>query len=390
MVELKKPILCHECNGELCEITAFRKLVRVTSDARPWASGGKLAVCQDCGLAQAMVDRAWHRECRKIYSSYKIYSQAGGAEQAVFIGNSSAPRSRRLVRWLSQSLNLPQRGRLLDIGCGNGGFLREFQCQFPKWKLYGTEYDQRNRKILHQIPGFQKLYSRLQRPTEHHFDLVCMIHVLEHQPSPSRFLAQAAKYAKPGSPLFIQVPDAVANPYILPVADHANHFCETSLKQVVTRAGLQCTKRVGSPIPRELSCIGFNANEAEAVIGMNCFKAMGKSVKRLAEFAHAAKREAKRRPLVIFGSSIGATWLYGACKEKVQSFLDEDLHKVGRRHLGVPILALTTMLKSINQQIWLPSNDAKLNRKLLHSGGKIRKIALGAGQMSHKNRKNII
>jgi SAM-dependent methyltransferase len=374
VVELKTPILCHECKGELREIAAFRKLARVTSDARPWASGGKLAVCQDCGLAQAMVDRAWHRECGKIYSSYKIYSQAGGAEQAVFIGNSSAPRSRRLVRWLSQYLDLPTHGKLLDIGCGNGGFLREFQRQFPKWKLYGTEYDQRNRKILKRIPGFQKLYSRHQRPTGQHFDLVCMIHVLEHQPSPSRFIAQAAKYAKPGSPLFIQVPDAEDNPYILPVADHANHFCGDSLKQVVTRAGLLCTKRVGNPIPRELSCIGFNLKEAEVQVGMNCFVSMQKSVNRLTEYARASKREATLRPLVIFGSSIGATWLYGACKGKVQSFLDEDLHKVGRRHLGVPILALTTIQKSNNQKIWLPSNDIKLRKKLLHQGRKIRKL----------------
>ena len=41
----------------------------------------------------------------------------------------------------------------------------------------------------------------------------------------------------------------------------------------------------------------------------------------------------------VFGSSIAGTWLYGALRDRVKFFVDEDTTRIGQRHERVPILA---------------------------------------------------
>ncbi|NQT23622.1 MAG: methyltransferase domain-containing protein, partial [Candidatus Omnitrophica bacterium] len=69
---------------------------------------------------------------------------------------------------------------VLDVGCGNGGFLRALRVQFPRWGLSGTEFDRRNEKALRKIGGFRKLYDSQSTPPAASFDLISLVHVLEH------------------------------------------------------------------------------------------------------------------------------------------------------------------------------------------------------------------
>jgi hypothetical protein len=42
-------------------------------------------------------------------------------------------------------------------------------------------------------------------------------------------------------------------------------------------------------------------------------------------------------PVGIFGTSISATWLAAALGNKVEFFVDEDINRIGRKHMGYPI-----------------------------------------------------
>src|SRR6266700_3288895 len=94
---------CQICgNSSLSEFARFRDLHRVTSDSRPWAAGGRIAVCRECSAVQKLVEEDWLDEISQIYRSYTIYHQAGGKEQPIFAGNGAAPqpRSRSLIKYL--------------------------------------------------------------------------------------------------------------------------------------------------------------------------------------------------------------------------------------------------------------------------------------------------
>jgi hypothetical protein len=53
----------------------------------------------------------------------------------------------------------------------------------------------------------------------------------------------------------------------------------------------------------------------------------------------AVQRLARESPRFgIFGTSISGTWLYGVAGEAVKFFVDEDPQRIGRTHMGMPIL----------------------------------------------------
>ena len=342
MVELMKKIKCHNCGATLRELPLFRKLARVTSDCRPWPVGGRMGVCSSCDLVQTILSPSWKVECRKIYSTYHIYRQSGGAEQAVFSGGQGTPRSQKIVDWVKRQARLPMRGQVLDVGCGNGGFLRALRGEFSRWGLFGTEFDRRNKKALRKIRGFRKLYDSRSSPPAASFDLISLVHVLEHMAAPSKYLAGLRSLARPGARLLIEVPDAERNPFILPVADHASHFSKSSLRRVAERAGIRVKSVRHDVVARELTLLGEWGRKKKAKT-LSCGKCEGriwaeKNLGLLRRISDEAQREAKKEKLVVFGSSLGAAWIHGITRGRIETFLDEDRARHGRNYLGVPIV----------------------------------------------------
>jgi hypothetical protein len=119
-----------------------------------------LARCPHCDLVQTLVTPAWRAEAAQIYTDYTIYHQSAGAEQQVFAGNTGAgsPRSERIIEALGQRVTLPSRGRLLDVGCGNGAFLASWSRLRPGWSLCGSEVNDKYRIQIEAIPGVERLY----------------------------------------------------------------------------------------------------------------------------------------------------------------------------------------------------------------------------------------
>jgi hypothetical protein len=127
--------LCLICGGTRLEyVQGFEALPRITSDCRPFDTGGKLAVCLDCSLVQKIPDPKWLAEIDVIYRGYSAYSVGGGEEQLVMDPHTGRPRKRSevLIRELYHLDVLSDRIRALDIGCGHGVTLREMAKVFPR------------------------------------------------------------------------------------------------------------------------------------------------------------------------------------------------------------------------------------------------------------------
>lgn len=107
------------------------------------------------------------------------------------------------VRWLSGR----QRGRVLDVGCGNGqalGHLRDLG-----WQVAGVEIDAAAAGIarahgisVHQGPLDSAPYA----PGS--FDAVALSHVIEHVHEPAALLRQAKTLLRPGGTLVVAAPNA--------------------------------------------------------------------------------------------------------------------------------------------------------------------------------------
>ncbi len=202
----------------------------------------RVGVCRNCGLLQKEISPAWQALCAKIYGNYQIYHQAAGREQKV-LGRDTGEfkaRSELIADFLKRSHDLPRSGSLLDIGCGNGAFLRSMSASFPDWTLVGADINDTYRDQILSIgpraafKGTDELAASRDR-----YDMVVLIHCIEHIPGPVTYLAEARRYIEPGGRLLIQVPDAELNPFDLVVADHASHFVKATIAAVVEAAGYE-------------------------------------------------------------------------------------------------------------------------------------------------------
>ena len=337
---------CRVCASDaLRELETFRSLPRVASDSRPWPAGGNLAVCTNCGTVQKLPDARWLAEIAEIYGSYSIYHQSEGAEQPIFCGDGQPPqpRSAHLAAYLEKALELPDDLTMLDFGCGTGSALRTFSARHH-WALYGCELSEANRAKLHSIPGFVELFVCPPTQIPRTFDLITMIHSLEHVTEPVQTLSGLSERLAENGNLFVQVPDCGTTPYDLIIADHLSHFTLATLKYAAQRAGIQPIFLSDTVLRKELTLIGrklLNAGrDIDPPNAHSGIRQVERQVDWLRAQGDAARKLAAGSPkLGIFGTSISATWLHGFVSERAAFFVDEDPGRIGREHLGLPILA---------------------------------------------------
>ncbi len=339
------PLKCAVCGSTLeHRITPFSELGRVTSDCRIWPSGGGLAQCQACGAVQKPGDAAWLADCDAIYSTYDNYALSGGVEQSVRGGPNGAdyaPRSELVLAALSRAFDLPDVGRILDYGCGRGPTSRAASRLLPEWTIDGFDLDRRAAKELSTIPGFDTLHTGDPAEISTRYDLIVLMHALEHIPEPHKVLGVLETLLAPGGRIVIQVPNRLANPFDLVVADHVLHFDRVALHKVAIRARLTPLALAEDWVVKELSLV-VGTGPAIAPPAPVA-QAAEDQVEWLTRVAETAVEAAKRRPFGIFGTSIVGTWLNNSITiaggQQPDFYLDEDPAKQGQTLDGVQILS---------------------------------------------------
>jgi SAM-dependent methyltransferase len=322
----------------------FGEFHRIASDCKPWPPGGALGVCGHCGCAQAVIDAAWHSDIKQIYAGYAPYYQSAGAEQSVFDQSGAATsRSIRLVSRLHAEAPLAAEGRLLDIGCGNGALLRSFSRTFTGWTLAGLDVHDHLRPVIEGIERVEHLYTCPLEEVPGRFQLVSLIHVLEHIESPRDYLVSLRDKLEPSGLVLIQVPDCEQNPFVLMVADHASHFFLPVLKRIVESAGYEVIIATNNWVAKELTIVarkGTGTPRAELLAAPRNSDAalLRRNQEWLKRLVQQGRTLAARRPFGLFGSSIAASWLANELRGSIDFFLDEDPNRPGHSFFGCPIL----------------------------------------------------
>lgn len=313
-----------------------------------------------CAGVQKPIDDCWNNLVHTIYSQYQIYHQSGGLEQVIFDQNtgSADTRSAALLRKLLTALPipLPDQGRLLDVGCGNGALLAAFSHQLPAWKLTGTELSDQHRARIEAIRGVEAFIAGPVDDVVGPFDLITLIHVLEHVPQPAAFLALLASKLShtpagqtPGiANLVIEVPDHTRNPFDLLIADHSAHFTPATLGRVLKQAGFEPILMRDDLVPKELSagaCLthplaNLTPETVDSVEAALTFERVSARVAWLQSVAALAERTACDGPLGVFGTSIAGTWLGATLGDRVSFYVDEDTARHGRRFMGRPVMGV--------------------------------------------------
>ncbi len=340
---------CLACHGSrLHLVPAYSRLPRITADCRPFPAGGELAQCEDCGAVQKLPSAIWRAEIAQIYSRYQAYYQGDGNEQISFDRTTGRPRRRSdiLADRLSERFALAQSGALLDVGCGSGVTLRAFSAKRPAWHLDGYELDDHNLDTLRAVPGFGRLHTGPIGQVRSRYELITMIHSLEHFIDPAAVLRDLSMRLAQGGLLFIEVCNVEENPFDILVADHMMHFSPATLGMLLEGAGLSPVAIATDWVGREISAAAKSSDDATPEqevaeqFAPRGWARLGATLAWLERFTEAAREAARaNRRFGVFGTSISGTWLASRLGERVEFFVDEAPSRIGKTHLGRPILA---------------------------------------------------
>jgi len=344
-----RPASCLMCGERrLVPLPEFHALPRVTSDCRTFPAGGHLAVCAGCGGVQKYPDSRWLKEIETIYATYAAYHQADGDEQVILDSRTGTVRRRSdvILERLVEARPMPASGRALDIGCGSGVTLRVMSNTLSHWRFFGQDLDQRNQPRLSTIPRFEKLFVCEPADIDGRFDLITLIHSLEHFPAPGELLKSLLGKLTSNGLLLVQVCDTVRNPYDLLIADHLTHFSADTLRLLAENSGFSVAAVETGWVGKELSMVAVNPQQRSWAPPPAPSRSAGNALSRVrsqldwlaAMVRDAENQAASGADFGIFGTSICATWLAGFLGDRVRFFVDEDPSRQGKEIMGKPVL----------------------------------------------------
>lgn len=227
-------VSCPQCGSERQE-TLYR-------DQRIGGSLGELSVtvvqCRSCGFLY----NSPRPDAATLATYYAEDSMMSGQ---VFRDESATGHYPQLqaqrAAFLARLLRRRRGGRILDVGCGNGGFLRALADELPDWELAGLDPSTnavnscRNRGLRVQRGALGDDILNAQP-----FDVISLISVLEHLPDPATALGSCLRRLAADGLLFIEVPDSLQPELSLTGffnLEHIIHFTPGSLGRMLQEQG---------------------------------------------------------------------------------------------------------------------------------------------------------
>ena len=156
----------------------------------------------------------------------------------------------RLIREIQPS------GKLLEIGCARGDFLRVARESFD---AHGVEPNPELAESASEIAPVHR--DIIERTPWSGFDVAATFHVIEHVDSPRSFIAAAAERLKPGGLLVIETPNIDSLPYKILKArwrqfipEHYFFFDPKTMARLLSDHGLkpERTVRIGKHASMDL------------------------------------------------------------------------------------------------------------------------------------------
>jgi SAM-dependent methyltransferase len=221
---------------EICGSTESRELYtardRLGNSDEPFA----IVECRGCGVLRTLPAMD-ERELSRYYPE-----DYWGDDEPVddWIRSSQAEKTRFLA-----ACGLTG-GRILDVGCGSGFFLRALTSDL--WDRFGVEIGKGAARAANRALGEGRVFNGtlIESACENaYFDVVSFWSALEHTNEPRSHLNEARRIIKTGGTLIVQVPNAASyqarafggNWFALDAPRHRYHFTPQTLARLLRETG---------------------------------------------------------------------------------------------------------------------------------------------------------
>lgn len=226
----------------VCGATTARELYT----ARDWLGNSDaafiIAECEGCGVLRTLPEMT-DTELSQYYPDdyWGEASEPGGA----WIRSSQSEKT----KFVKQCR--PGGGRLLDVGCGSGFFLRALDGS--KWDRFGVEIGKAASEQAAQALGDDHVFTGTLIKAglnASSFDVVTLWSALEHTNEPRANLLEARRVLKDTGTLIVQVPNVASYQARIFGGDwsamdaprHRYHFTERTLSKLLSETGFKVSR----------------------------------------------------------------------------------------------------------------------------------------------------
>jgi len=222
-----------DSNDQRCPLCAGKLRIRLREVEHALPRGSfDVFRCEDCGLGKTFPIPS---DLAPYYENYH-----GGRH-----GATAQLCNNRRIAILDESTYSGKPGKLLDIGCGDGGFL--LAARKRGWRVQGTEFNPQGARQR----GLDVVTDLGEIPDTSVFDCITLWHSLEHLCDPVRTLRSIRSFLSPTGALLIAVPDIDGVQarlfgrrwFHLDVPRHLYHYSKTSMAALLKATGFRPVQR---------------------------------------------------------------------------------------------------------------------------------------------------
>jgi SAM-dependent methyltransferase len=221
----------------ICGATSARELYTAHDRLRNSDGLYVIARCDGCGVLRTLPEMD-DDELAFFYPS----DYWGDQPTLDWIRKSQAEKTRFLTACE------PRGGRILDVGCGAGFFLRALDP--TAWDPFGVEVGKAAANAAERIIGVGRIFNGTLMASaceDDYFDVVTFWSALEHTNEPRDHLVEARRILKRGGSLIVQVPNAASYQarwfggdwFALDAPRHRYHFTPATLTRLLGDTGFQ-------------------------------------------------------------------------------------------------------------------------------------------------------
>lgn len=229
------------CN--LCGATTARSLYATRDRLHHSDQAFAIAACDGCGALRTLPEMT-ERELAEFYP--QDYWGEVSEPTLAWIRSSQSDKTKFLA---ACALN---GGRILDVGCGSGWFLRTLDE--TRWERCGVETGAAAAQVARRALGDQQIFTGTLIEAAYpdvSFDVVTFWSALEHMNNPRANVSEARRLLKSGGTLIVQVPNAASyqarwfggNWFALDAPRHRYHFTLATLDRLLIDSSFKITRK---------------------------------------------------------------------------------------------------------------------------------------------------
>jgi 2-polyprenyl-3-methyl-5-hydroxy-6-metoxy-1,4-benzoquinol methylase len=347
---------CRACGYEILYYLDLPTNSFTISDCSRWNGPNPQFYVCNCGYVGKLLNDSYKKALDRSYENYDPYWQNRKTENQETVSEQKSldlstkkllNRSGLLIKYLIESsfisLKTANPINILEYGCGSGPFIDALtNSEIKNYLVDAADLNDTHYEAISKKSKFRRFYNLVNQEIDQAYDLITLVHVLEHVNDPIELLNDLSKLLAEDGKILLQIPNALINPFDFIIADHLSHFNILNIINLIQKSNLELLNYSIEVIPKEITLLlgrklkEFNKIEIPA---LNDKMELPRDF--IYYYENTIDRLGPKQEIIIYGTSIGSLWLTSVVEQKgfkVSAYLDEDEGRVGNNINSVKIM----------------------------------------------------